>query len=106
MMKCIFAIMLERGQRGTTTLKMPGYRKKRKLRVFQKEGQRRSGQDGKQRQIKPEFQKKVMQGGEDKIDEDLATVQETVETAAGNVAHHTQAEREKHTEDAGDCQIP
>ena len=36
-----------------------------------------------------------MEGGEDKIDEDLAAIQKTLETAAGAVAHHTEAEREE-----------
>ena len=49
MMKCTYTMMLERGQRGTTTLNMPEYRKRRKLRAFQK--RQRSGQDGNQRQI-------------------------------------------------------
>ena len=63
-----------------------------------KERDRRSGQDGNQRQMnkkKIELRKKVMESGEDKIEEDLADIQKTIEDAAGKVAHHTEAEREK-----------
>ena len=55
---------------------MPGYRKKSKQKVFQKERERRSGQDGNQRQMskKTESEKKVMEGDEDKIEEDSAVI--------------------------------
>ena len=43
---------------------------------------------------KIEFKKKEMEDGEDSDDEDLVTIQRTLEIAAGNVAHHTKAERE------------
>ena len=46
-----------------------------------------------------------MENGEENIDENLATIQETVEVAAVEVAHHTNAEREKYTKHAGECQI-
>ena len=46
---------------------------------------------------KIEFKKKVMEDGEDGIDEDFATVQKTIEIAAGKVAHHTKPKREKLT---------
>ena len=36
---------------------------------------------------KLDFKKKVMENGEEKIDENLVTKQETVEVAAGKVAH-------------------
>ena len=41
-----------------------------------------------------EFRKKVMEKNDDTEDE-LATIQRNIETAAGKVAHHTKAEREK-----------
>ena len=37
---------------------------------------------------------KIVKGGEDRIDEDLATIRKTTETATCKVAHHTKAERE------------
>ena len=40
-----------------------------------------------------EFRNKVMKKNED-TEEELATVQRNIETAAGKVAHHTKAERE------------
>ena len=70
MMKCTSATVSGRGQRGTTTQNMPGYRKKNRQKVFRKERERRSGQDGNQRQ-------------------------RSTETAAGKVSHRTKAEREK-----------
>ena len=36
-----------------------------------------------------------MEDGDYKIDEDLTTIHKAIETAAGKVAHHTKAEREK-----------
>ena len=36
-----------------------------------------------------------MEKNDDKSAEDLVTIQKTIETAAGEVAHHTKAEREK-----------
>ena len=36
-----------------------------------------------------------MEKGDDKIHEDLAVIQKTIESATGKVAHHTKAEREK-----------
>ena len=39
-----------------------------------------------------------MQGGDDKTEEDLAVIQKTIAAAAGKVAHHTKAEREKITQ--------
>ena len=42
-----------------------------------------------------EFKKKVMENGEDGIDEDFTTIQKTIEIAAGAVTHHTKAEKEK-----------
>ena len=65
---------------------MPGYRKKSKQKVFRKERERRSGHDGNQRQVskKTEFEKKVMEGDEDKIEEDSAVIfSKTIEAAAG-----------------------
>ena len=96
MMKCTFAMMSGSRQRGTTTLYMPGYRKKNRQKVSLKERESRSGQDRNQRQTskKNEF-KKVMEDGDDKIDEDSTTIQKAIETAAGKVVHHTHAEREK-----------
>ena len=41
-----------------------------------------------------EFRRKVMEKDGDKFGEDLVTVQKTIETAAGKVAHCTEAERE------------
>ena len=43
---------------------------------------------------KNEFEKKVMKGGEDRVDADLAIKQKTTETATCKVAPHTKAERE------------
>ena len=36
-----------------------------------------------------------MEGGEDRMEEDWAVIQKTIEAAAGKVAHHAKAEREK-----------
>ena len=53
-----------------------------------------------------EFRKKVMEDGDDKIDEDLATIQKTLETAAGKVAHITLKPKEKNSSKyAGEYQI-
>ena len=46
------------------------------------------------RSEKFEFKKKVMENGEDKIDNNLATLQKAIEAAAGEVPHCTEAERE------------
>ena len=46
---------------------------------------------------KLDFKKKVVEGGEDKTQENLAVIQKTHEAAAGKVAHHTKAERENFT---------
>ena len=55
---------------------------------------------------KIEFKKKVVENGEDKIDENCATIQKYLEIAAGKVAHHMKAERDKHyTKHAGECEI-
>ena len=35
-----------------------------------------------------------MEGGKDKIEENLAVIHKTIQAAAGEVAHHTKAERE------------
>ena len=42
---------------------------------------------------KSQFKKKVMENGEDKIDEHLATTQKAIEAVAGKVAHNTKSER-------------
>ena len=92
MMKCAFATTSGRGQRGTATQNMPGYRMKNKQKVFRQERKRRrSGQETDVQKI--DCRKNVMEKGDDKIDEDLATIQKAVEIAAGRVAHHTKAEK-------------
>ena len=58
---------------------MPEYRKMCVLFLFEKERGNKSGLDGKN------------EGSED----DLDTIQRSIETAAGMVAHHTKSEREK-----------
>ena len=45
-----------------------------------------------------EFKKKVIENGEDKIDDHLATIQKAIEAAAGEVPHCTEAEGEKNTQ--------
>ena len=49
----------------------------------------------KDRRAKNECRKNVVEKYDDKIDEDFATMQKTVEIAAGKVAHNTKAERAK-----------
>ena len=49
--------------------------------------------EAKDRRANNRIQKKVMEKNDDTGD-DLATFQRTIETAAGEVAHHTKAERE------------
>ena len=63
------------GTRGTTTRSMRGYTKERVQNIVPKERGRRSGQDGGRGQKSKIFEvnKRVMENGEDKIDEHLAT---------------------------------
>ena len=71
-MKFTSAMMSGRRQRGTTTPFWPVYAMKNEQEVFRKEREKRSGQDGNQKPTsnKNEFRKKVMERGNDKIDED------------------------------------
>ena len=95
MTTCAHAMMSERGQRGTK----------------EKQDTRRSGnwklaknkekeveQDGKQKrdEQKLDSKKKVMEGGEDKIEEDLAAIQKTMEAAAGKSGAPHQSWKRKH----------
>ena len=84
------------GLHGTTTTFVLGYRKKSNQKTIAK-GKRKkmwTGWKPKNDVHKFEFRRKVMEKDGDKFDEDLITFQKTVETAAGKVAHCTEAERE------------
>ena len=95
-MKCTFAMMSERGQRGTTTLFFARRQEEEQIERFPKGNRKKkwTGWKPKTDEQRIEFRKKVMVYGDDKIDEDLTTIQKAVETAAGKVAHLSKADRE------------
>ena len=75
-MTCTYAMMSDCGTRGTTTRHVPGYRKESKQSVFRKEKRKKkwTGWKPKTDEQTNEFGKKVMEGGENKIEEDSAVV--------------------------------
>ena len=94
MTKYTSAMMSARGQRGTTTPYVPGYRMKNKQKKSLRKGKKKwTGWKPKTDEQKHEFRKNVMEKYDDKVDEDLATMQKSVEIAACKVAHNTKAER-------------
>ena len=78
-------------------ISLPGYRMRNKQQNFP-EGKRKkwTGCKPKTDEQTIEFRRNVMEKGDDKSDEDLVAIQQTIEIAAADVAHHTKAERKKY----------
>ena len=97
--------MSGRGQRGTTTPIYARILDEEQTESFPKGQKKWTGWKPKKDEQKIEFRKKMMEVGEDMIDEGVASIQKTLVIAAGRVAHHTKADCENYTEYAGGCQI-
>ena len=83
MVKYTSTMMLERGQRGTTTPFFARIQDKQKL--------RKDRMEAKDRRANNRIQEMVMETNEQNTEYDLVTVQKTIEIVAGEVAHHTKA---------------
>ena len=95
MVKYTSTMMRGLGQHGTTTPFMRGYRKKSQQKTCEgKENEKVDWMETKDRRANNGFRKKVMEKNGDTEDH-LAIIQRNLEKAAGKVAHHTKAKREK-----------
>ena len=68
--------------------------------------ERRNGQDGDQKPTSKiiEVQKDVMRSRDEKLEENLQTIQKVIEDAAGKVAHSRKHERETCKTNTGECE--
>ena len=77
------------GTRGTITRSIRGFRKESAEHFAgRKRTKKWTGWRPRTDEQKIEFKKKVVENGEDRIDQNWATIQKCIEIAAGKVAHH------------------